>query len=419
MPRQAVDRERAWLKGHEDGVLGQTWLEHRRILEYETGRERGEKSFNIERSLAEAEASLEFARESAGRAREELDRVDIQLRAATVDHDGNPGNYSRSTGWLYLFFALILVVADFPLSKMIGNVMMNERSDSPFLSESSAVAAGIVVISLFFKLIADPFMRPRYLMHPWLAWMSWSVSRIAGVILMVAVAASVAMLGAFRGQAVAVNSADTAPPVRVLGSDRSVTETTGAAASRPRSATLLDRLSDIEFLSRWAFVTLGLTLPIVGGIFASAGAAKLHNASHLSEIRKAGDARRRAYETYAQELNARSAEHGKLKKELEAIAQTPMSADGQYHLYLHGYERGFCSAAFNEHGEGISDAVRLFVFKWLAIAQQTQNNVRTASIATQERVEARVNIGGRFDSVRGAENEFSSQAQRDSSDSSV
>jgi len=267
--------------------------------------------------------------------------------------------------------------------------MMNAPSDAPLWSDSGAVAAGIVVISLFFKLAADPFMRPRYLMPPWLAWMSWSISRILGIALVITVAASVAMLGAFRGQAVAINRVDSSSSMRIFTEPAGTSSGGGAngeATARPsppggdQQKATLDRLFDIEFLSRWAFITLGLMLPIIGGIFASAGAARFHNAGYLAEATRAFAARQTEYEAALTHLHGKLAERAKLSRERSGIARTPTLSDGQYRVYLHGYERGMCTPP-DGSGIGASEGVQQFVMRWLAIAQQIQNRVRTAEIA--------------------------------------
>ena len=93
--------------------------------------------------------------------------------------------------------AFALVAADFPLTRQIVSAM-SIGSDTNWTVEQLMVSGGIVALSLFFKLLTDPFTQPRYLMGA-----GWRVAlQIVSGILFVGIMAGVVSMLIWRDFAI-------------------------------------------------------------------------------------------------------------------------------------------------------------------------------------------------------------------------
>ena len=140
------------------------------------------------------------------------------------------------------------------------------------------------------------------------------------------------------------------------------------------------------FIAKVAFLALALVLPILGGIFASTGTARWYNDQQLKRLQARHGERQAAYETVVRQIHEQRASVKAAERELVATEQRATLANNRYHTYLHGYQRGLCdAAAVDGH---ISDAVLAFMRRWLSIARQKENLLRTEVIAQANAPEA-------------------------------
>jgi hypothetical protein len=373
----SVTRDADWIAGHDDGFTGQTWLEHRRMLGFEAEREHALQRGEIEKRIGRAKAELTVATQVASHEEEGFRAIEQQLADATLDRDRYPTQYSRWMGAAFLLCALAIVGADFPLSRAIAVQILHRRAAAIF-SHANLVAWGIVSMGLFFKLVADPFMRPRYLMHRYLRPFSWGLSIIIALALALALAGVLGMLGIFRGETMTPPApSSTATLYGAPSASLAPTSQNTVAGAKP----LLDQLSDVGVVARITFLALALVLPILGGIFAATGSARLHNAVQLRRFQHVYDARKLAYESVASQVHEKTAEVANYQQDLAAAASQGVLADKRYHTYLHGYERGTCAA---EATPGIAAEVLHFISRWVAAAHQRENFIRTTAIAVSQ-----------------------------------
>src|SRR5688500_12611010 len=83
-----------WHAGYEDGIIGQTWLEHHRMLGFEAEREHAVERGEIEKRIARARADLATATDAAKRDDETFRKIEQQLANASEDRDRDPNQYS-------------------------------------------------------------------------------------------------------------------------------------------------------------------------------------------------------------------------------------------------------------------------------------------------------------------------------------
>lgn len=371
-----IPRDAFWMAGFDDGQVGQTWLEHERILRVDAERERADEIAECEQRVERAKADGEIANGVHAREQERYERVAEQYRKAAEDREKNPSQYSRAMSIIFILLAVAILGADYPLSQAISKEIIQETG-----LESWFIAGGIVAMGLFFKIVADSFMTPRYLLHPVVRPFTWIVTAILAVIIAVTLSAVLVLLGIFRGDTLKkTESTDTTFSAPVT---TTATTTASSTAPKPSSgvgATLQGAFSlEPSLVAKVAFLALGLLLPILGGIFASTGTARWHNHEQLKRLHARYDESHAAYEAVVRQMHEQSARLRTAEGELNSLKSRTTLVGNRYHTYLHGYERGLCDPAAVEGN--ISDAVVAFVRRWLTIARQRENLLRTEAIA--------------------------------------
>jgi hypothetical protein len=351
------------------------------MLEFESEREHAIERGEIEKRIAKSTAEVATATQAAAHEEKAFRAVQEQLANATQDRDRYPTQYSPWMGAVFLVCAVAIIGADFPLSRAIAVQILHRKAVALF-SHANLVAWGIVAMGLFFKLLADPFMRPRYLMPRYLRHLSWGLSIIIASILALALSSVLAMLGIFRGSTVAPSSTATYS----AASTPQPATPQAAAGPAPQAATsgtnaLLAELRDVGLVAKVTFFALALVLPILGGIFAATGSARLHNSVQLRRFQRTYEARKQSYEAIASDLHEKTSQVANHEHDLTTAASRAVLADRRYHTYLHGYERGICEAQ-PEHG--IAAEVLAFISRWVAAARQRENFIRTTAIADHQ-----------------------------------
>ncbi len=374
-----VTRDAYWRAGYDDGRVGQTWIEHRRILQAEAEQQKTQQQAELQKKLAISKAELEIAEDELERERGTYDKLAEALREATQDRDRYPSQYSRVIGSLFIVSALAIMAADFPLSRAISREILQDTSAVAWMSNTSLVAYGIVAMGLFFKILADPFTRPRYLLPRYLRPISGTMTAVLALILALVIAIAFSTLAIFRAETVVSSNEDisaqnaTSPtvPSPVAGPT-----TDGSAVSKLRR--IFDAL-DIDFVSKVAFLALGLVLPILSGIFLSTGSSRLHNYAQVRRLEKNYPDRRSTFDAALRQWHEKTATITWMQDELTGLMTRPTSANSRFHEYLHGYERGLCSPGTTS--AGIAQEVLGFFQRWLVAARQHENTIRTETVA--------------------------------------
>jgi hypothetical protein len=373
-----VARDGYWQAGYEDGTIGQTWLEHRRVLQSEAEHDKAVEVAGVEQRLEAARAEFAILNAEADRERQQFERLAAQMEHATTDRDRYPSQYSVPMGLTFIACAVLLLLADFPLSRAIAVEILHEEAGA-FFSHTTAVALGIVGMGLFFKILADPFTRPRYMLPRPLRPITWVMTSCLAVFLAGALAVVLGMLGVFR--------ADTMNEEMDAGSSPIVYGATPVPTpmAPPRTG-IVDALRrafdglEIGFVAKVAFLALGLVLPILGGIFLSTGAARLHNWHFVKRLERRYPEQRARYEEKTRSQHNCTATISTLDRERKLALGRPTLANSRYHRYLHGYERGLCSASVS--ATGIGTEVQSFVRRWLSAARQRESMLRTQDVSS-------------------------------------
>ncbi len=376
-PEPSVVRDAFWYTGFDDGRVGQTWLEHERILQGDAQQEQVLAVASRQQQLERSKADLEIANAAFTREQQEYESIRNRHRDGVEDSDKNPTQYSRPMAVVFCALAVAILVADLPLAVAISSEIIRQREGA----DPWFVAAGIVAMGLFFKIIADPFMRPRYLLHRVLRPFTWGVTAVLAILIVVLLSTVLGLLGIFRGGAVTRQHVQ--PPEVTYGASTSTAPP--ASTTPPAPGGIVEKLQhdfaalQMGFIAKVAFLALALALPILGGIFASTGTARWHNRQQLERLEARLAARQAAYDTAIREMHEQTATVATAERELKSAQQHAPIRSVRYFTYLHGYERGMCDAAAVDGR--ISDAVLNFVRRWLTIARQRENLLRTTAIA--------------------------------------
>jgi hypothetical protein len=370
--------EKEWRVGWTDGRLGQIWNEMREVLKHLAERRRLERERDVDIAIKGATADAATSREALKRDAEELSRVEKQFNAISDHHDRAPSSYSVTVAVIFIVSAVVLMASDLPLSRMAALGLGLTADD---LIEQWAVAAGIAILGIIFKLIADPFTTPAYLLNKYVQVIRWFVCAIVLIVIITGVSGAYILLGTIRNDARTMVAED-----RDSGTTGMVTPSSAPPSAPVTTPVLpasradwLRKLADVP-TGTLTFIAMALAIPIVGGILLSTGLSRLHNASRYRHVVAAHDATRARFMKTFDENAQKMATIQKLQVELTTEGEIPYLANSAYALYLHGYERGYTSPETLRSGEGIAQRVKHNVEKWLAIAEQRQNEHRTARL---------------------------------------
>lgn len=375
IPPPADRQTEAERAGLHDGALGQTWREYKKILEFQAEQRRVEDACTARKQLELLKAELSVAVEDERVIRIEYDQVEEHYRIVASDKDRKPSAYSGLWGVIFVLLAIILVGADFPLTRQIVSAM-SIGTDANWTIEQVLVSIGIVAMSLFFKLLTDPFTQPLYMMGQVRRTIMQIISGVLFVGLMGGVVTMLVLLGMFRAGAIGVDA----------GADEPVTATAPAAPSGVTTtagpaSTIDSRLHALEAFRDQTFVVMSLILPVIGGIFASVGMSRIHNAGRFRYLRRERHRLRFLLDKAMQVSQRIAAAVRGTAHDLAAIENRAILASGEYHQYLHSYQTGVCNPALERPQSGMAARVRHIVEKWTDIVDQTQNLVRTEAVS--------------------------------------
>lgn len=348
-------------KGWTDGRVGAKSANQCKILELVATRRRDALVVELQQKLEIANAEHATLGERASRARADTGRIETAFNETEQNRIENPSHYSWLLGLIYCFVALILWIADLPLSllaadglKIPGNYALRSdlsqiRANWTSMWQPLAFAVGIAALGLFFKFVADFFFKPRFRSH--------RVFKAVSVTLVIGVVALVTWNLYYLAQ------------VRV--GVKSLQETLSPGSSiAPADIEALNQ--QMQQRAGVSFVLLTLTLPIIGGICASAGWSRLQNAWSRVALARARRRVRKALDDAVWYEQLRAATVRSTATELEAVrtASIAPEVDAAFALYEDGFMRGFLVPETIHNGRRFHERVEFAVGRWLAIAQR-------------------------------------------------
>lgn len=187
-----------WNLGWSDGLTGQPSGENIELIRKFAERRKERRVHKLRDELAKAEGTLTDAEETAGDAAAAIERIQKRVNALAQHREEKPHEFSPLSGITFLVVSVILIISDIPLTiQFVGQVLgMNVNVDiidnvtgrartlgivnilfGPFrrdaaeaLWEVAAVAFGIAMLGMFFKLTADFLLGDNkfFASYPWL-----------------------------------------------------------------------------------------------------------------------------------------------------------------------------------------------------------------------------------------------------------
>ncbi|HXH39113.1 MAG TPA: hypothetical protein VNN08_10835 [Thermoanaerobaculia bacterium] len=350
-------------KGWTDGRVGAKSANQRKILELVAARRRDALVVELQQKLEIASAEHATLQDRASRARGDTGPIETAFNETEQHRIENPSHYSWPLGLVYCFVALILWIADLPLSLLAADGL-DIRTNYSVLSDLSliranwttlweplAFAIGIAALGLFFKFVADFFFKPRFRSHP--------AFKFVSIALVICVTALVTWNLYYLAQ--------------LRAGVKSLHEAQRRAALSSTAPTDVDALNQqMQRGASISFVLLTLTLPIIGGICASAGWSRLQNAWSRGALARVRRRVRKALDDAVWYEQDAAATVRSRAAELEAVrtASIAPTVDAALGLYEDGFMRGFLVPETIHNGRRFHERVEFAIGRWLAIAQR-------------------------------------------------
>lgn len=353
--------EAEYLRGWTDGRLGVRAPTAAAVYRFRAGQWCSAYHVELVQRLEAVKATRDNARDRAERAREDADRVGEAFLAADRHRLESPTSYSWPLGVLYCVVAVVLWIADLPLSLLAADgldIRTNYgalanletiRVNWTSMWEPLAFAIGIAALGLFFKFVADFFFKPR--LHQNLAMKILSAVLVIGLIALVTW--NLYYLAQLR---TGIKSLHEAMRTSANGTPADVQ---GLTATMQTQAGM-------------SFILLTLTLPIIGGICASVGWNRIQNTNRYRVLKN----NRRELRATADELadTQRSAEAvvRTIENEVASVRQLDpeMVAQAALDLYEQGFVRGRLVPETVHNGRRLHERAQFVVKRFLGISER-------------------------------------------------
>jgi hypothetical protein len=360
-----------WWRGWTAGRLGLPTATAKNMFEQDAERRRLDYVLSLETECRKAEAEATVLADR--RKRQELiaRNVEDAYEKLETNRLENPTGYSWPLGVFYCIVAAVLWIADLPLSLLAADglgIRTNYRALEDLtvvrtqwqtMWEPLAFAIGIAALALFFKFIADFFFKPHYLAH-------WWVRAIAAILLL-------AVLGMVGGNLFLL--------ARLRTGVRSLQELQRQSASGVIPPGIDEKRHVMEEQANLSFILLTLTLPLIGGICASAGWSRIQNSRRLSVVTADRMRFRKEADDAAETASVAEAKMKSLQVEVaNADSSSTKAAYAAFALYLDGYHEGYVVPETIHSGRRLHDRVQFVLKQWLGIAQQRHSKLRLSQV---------------------------------------
>jgi hypothetical protein len=312
--------DRVWTLGWTDGRLGQPEGTNAEVLLAQARVDRQREIRRVRDRMAEAQAKVEALKARSGLLQDKLEHVRTYYWDLWKQRNGDSSGASLPLGLMYLFFGLLLFLADVPLSVKlvaeglgiskrvqdpntkqwvnVGSIFIKPLPVLQNLWDCLFLALGIALMGILVKFFVDTILFRKDDAPPLIKNPSFYLFSAAFLLFVVATI----FLGLFRAE---VNGSTT-------------------------------RYGELTFIS------LTLVLPLAGGICFSAGWRRVERAKHyyFTLLRLQWLEWRHGWMTSACSENAQQVDSLRQILDHGADDLANSVADLRRNLYLHGYRRG-------------------------------------------------------------------------------
>ncbi|PYQ29618.1 MAG: hypothetical protein DMF56_11685 [Acidobacteria bacterium] len=367
-------------RGWTDGRLGVRVPHTYEVYQFRARRWCDEHRLAIEQKVERARAERNFAQARAQRAEGEVSRIYVHFVDVDTERLGSPSSYSVLLGIVYCFVALLLWIADLPLSLLAADgldIRTNYAQIADLTSlfqgwksmwEPLAFSIGIAVLGLFFKFVADFFFKPKLQRHVWMR----VLSTILLIGLITLVIWNLYSLAQLRTGIKSLHEAQRA----------------AAASGTPLNVTALTEKMQKE--AARSFILLTLTLPIIGGICASVGWSRIESVVRYRTLKSTWEKSQMAADELNHESLAADANLRSLENDAKAARQVPaedVAAAAEY-LYEQGFTRGRLVPETIHNGRRLHERAQFAVKRLLGISER-QLSESASSLVEEQMPEVR------------------------------
>lgn len=352
-----------WRTGWTDGRVGVPSPHALEIYRQDAARRLADARAALEGRHTKAEVDHKAVLEDQQFVAADYTGVTEKFRELEKDRMDNPTSYSMPLGLFYLAVAVILWIADVPLSLLAAdglgirtdyNALSNLRtirSSWTALWEPLAFAIGIAALGLFFKFVADFFFKPRLAKR-------LTVKIVAGILLLCVMGMVGYNLFVLAGLRTGV---------------RQLQEAQRQAAAGASSVDIAALSREMESRANLAFVLLTLTLPTIGGICASAGWHRLQNAIRYKTILKEHGLAREKLTAAQEKVHQAAAVLATAKATLSNLPESATDAAlAAQALYSHGFIRGFAVPETMHNGRRLHEQVGGVLRRLISAGEQRE-----------------------------------------------
>lgn len=321
--------------GFQDGSLGVHTSSMKNITERIATLWQSFIESQFRQKLAEAEVRCSDAQLNYDHQVQTYESLNKYKRVSDTHYNLHPKEYSFGMGMTYLLIALVLVIADFPLSRQ----MVTEGFIIDDGSESTILAVGLALMTVYIKIMYDQYFG-NSLQNNMLNRRSENIlgegnlatekelkhsRRIKAtqlavkLVVLFALLATIVVLGRFRFEFLKIK-----PTTEISPEVKNIISNSGKA--------------------EWSFILITLILPLIGGVCASIGLSKIRNVKQRRRIERR---LRKGLVKKEKALNVLMEAKGHMTACSNHLAWA--SKDGDFihnyanyffECYLHGYDRG-------------------------------------------------------------------------------
>jgi len=379
--------ETLWWLGWADGGLGQSPDEGEALVRIHADALRRRRIEELQGESIRLAKDAEIADLASQHLQEDIDGTRLELRSITDRRRKDPHEASLVTGWLYVLVAIVLILADMPLSLRLvadgfdmpirhtvpgttdvitfGDFFDPARRHDALIHlwEPIVLALGIAALGIFFKIVADYLLStaPMLQHRPRVLKILKATFFTVALLLMVAGLWFVGQLRATQQSAGRLRETQNSGANRsfTMQDDSTITtpsattevsDTSGSDSARQQelvdqqeAAALSAAQKEVDWWARWSFVLMAIALPAIGGICFAIGWKRVQ----LSFLRitrfvwlEWSWIRLRKHRAIGSGFHERLAA---VNAELEFLANTARGIQevAPLQLYRHGYHRGF------------------------------------------------------------------------------
>jgi hypothetical protein len=321
-----------WNLGWSDGLTGQPSDENIELIRKFATTRKERRVDKLRDDLAKAEGTLTDAEERAGDARVAIKRTEERLDDLLEYRKQKPHEFSPLSGIAFLVVSIILIISDIPLTiQFVGKALGMKLSVEAYnndtghveklhivnilfgplrtkaavgLWEVAALALGIAMLGMFFKLTADFLLGDRkfFARYPWLVHVRPALQTIFFLAAFGLTCVTLWDMGALRA---------------------------AAAHGKPP-----DNLVDATYK------LLAIALPGIGGICFSLGQKRLQNWWELLTVRILNVWHRRALRLASHRAAIEKAASRSLNETIDREMKPQEETSVPEKIYMHAYDRG-------------------------------------------------------------------------------